>query len=77
MAPAEGAPDEAIVANPEQPSGTDLQIAELTRLVMASNEERRDSEKRLYAAFQSQTTVTEAGKLARVKPGKCYSSPLF
>ena len=42
---------------------------------MESQAESREREKRLCAAIQNRTTITEAGKLARVEPGTCYSFP--
>ncbi|BDA45600.1 hypothetical protein COCOBI_07-3870 [Coccomyxa sp. Obi] len=77
MAPAEGAPDEPGIDNPEQqPSGTNSELAELKRMFMDSQMESREREKRMCAALQSRNTLTEAGKLARVPPGTCYSSAL-
>ena len=74
MATAEGAPNVPCADNPEQqPSRSE--IADLKRIVMESQAESREREKRLCAAIQNSTTITEAGKLARVEPGTCYSSP--
>jgi len=78
MAPAEGGPDDPIGDNPEQPpSEITAEIAELKRMVMENMVESRDSQKRLYAALESNSKVSEAGMLARVPPGTYYSSPHF
>lgn len=74
MATAEGAPDGPNVVNPEEPP-RNSEFADLKRIVMESQAEGREREKRFHAAIQSHNTLTEAGKLARVEPGKCYSLP--
>ncbi len=74
MATAEGAPDVPCADNPEQqPSRSE--IADLKRIVMESQAESREREKRLCAAIQNRTTITEAGKLARVEPGYRFKKP--
>ncbi|BDA41572.1 hypothetical protein COCOBI_02-3530 [Coccomyxa sp. Obi] len=48
MAPAEGAPVEPGIDNPEQPpSGTNSELAELKRMFMDSQMESREREKRI------------------------------
>ncbi len=44
---------------------------------METQAENREREKRMFTAIQSGNTLTEAGKLARVEPGTCYSSLHF